>query len=311
MENDRIEQLKNNISSIVAGAGTVIQHMVTALIAGGHVLLEDVPGVGKTTLARALASSLDISFSRIQFTPDTLPGDVTGMSVYNMKTGEFEIRKGPVFAQIILADEINRTSPKTQSALLEVMQERQVTIDGQTFPLREPFMVIATENPMDFAGTFPLPEAQLDRFMMKLSVGYPNEPDTMLLARRFLNGELARDPEPVLSEKDILDLRQKALEVRVDESIIKYISDIISGTRTARELRFGASPRAMLDMLAAVRARALVQGRDYCIPEDVTMMSRVVIPHRLQVTTEAAMNRYDAATILENVLARTKLPEDL
>ena len=311
MENDRIELLKNNISSIVAGAGTVIQHMVTALIAGGHVLLEDVPGVGKTTLARALASSLDISFSRIQFTPDTLPGDVTGMSVYNMKTGEFEIRKGPVFAQIILADEINRTSPKTQSALLEVMQERQVTIDGQTFPLREPFMVIATENPMDFAGTFPLPEAQLDRFMMKLSVGYPNEPDTMLLARRFLNGELARDPEPVLSEKDILDLRQKALEVRVDESIIKYISDIISGTRTARELRFGASPRAMLDMLAAVRARALVQGRDYCIPEDVTMMSRVVIPHRLQVTTEAAMNRYDAATILENVLARTKLPEDL
>ncbi len=172
-------------------------------------------------------------------------------------------------------------------------------------------MVIATENPTDFAGTFPLPEAQLDRFMMKLSVGYPNEPDTMLLARRFLNGELARDPEPVLGEKDILVLRQKALEVRVDESIIKYISDIISGTRTARELRFGASPRAMLDMLAAVRARALVQGRDYCIPEDVTMMSRVVIPHRLQVTTEAAMNRYDAATILENVLARTKLPEDL
>lgn len=308
---DRIARLKDNISSVVVGAGPVINHMITALIAGGHVLLEDVPGVGKTTLARSLAASLTARFSRIQFTPDTLPGDVTGMSVYNMKTGEFEVRKGPVFANIVLADEINRTSPKTQSALLEVMQERQVTIDGATYPVEEPFMVIATENPMDFSGTFPLPEAQLDRFMMKLSVGYPDNDDTMLLAKRYLNGQLEKELSPVLNEEDVMMLRQKALQVKVADSIIEYTSAIIAGTRINRELRFGASPRAMLDMLAAIRARALTLGRDYCIPEDVVTMARVVIPHRLQITTEAAMNRYDAVSILESVVKGVSIPSSL
>ena len=309
MENNIISALMDNVSSVVVGAGNVITHMVTALVAGGHVLLEDVPGVGKTTLARSLAASLDVPFSRIQFTPDTLPGDVTGVSVYNMQTGQFEVKMGPIFSGIVLADEINRTSPKTQSALLEVMQERQVTIDSTTYRLDEPFMVIATENPMDFAGTFPLPEAQLDRFMMKLSVGYPDAADTKLLAERFLNGGLTKELSPVMNGADILKLREEALKVRIEDSLIDYVSAIVGATRVSRELKFGASPRAMLDMLGAMRARALVLGRDYCIPEDVTTMARVVIPHRLQITGESAMSRLDAASILESIMTKIRTPD--
>lgn len=304
----KAELLKANIARHLVGKDEQIGQVLIALLAGGHVLLEDVPGVGKTTLAKALAASLDCSFARIQFTPDTLPSDVTGMTIYHSHSGEFETVPGAVVHQIVLADEINRTSPKTQASLLEAMEEGQVTIDGTTIPLPEPFMVIATENPMDSVGTYPLPEAQLDRFMMKLSIGYPSDEDSMEMANRFLTGALREELKPVLQAGELLLMRKEVEQVAVHQELVAYASNIVKQTRLQEETRYGASPRAVLVLLRAVQACAYLQGRDYAVPEDVSAMARLVLPHRLVLTVEAKMARFDGNQVLDQVLRKVQVP---
>ena len=308
MSHPKLQELQMNIRRHIIGKDDVIDHLITALLAGGHVLLEDVPGVGKTTLAKALADSLDLSFARLQFTPDTLPSDVTGMNLYHPNTGTFELMPGAVVHQIVLADEINRTSPKTQASLLEAMEEHSVTIDGTTIPLEEPFMVIATENPMDAVGTYPLPEAQLDRFMMKLSVGYPSEQDTLEMTGRFLDGSLSEPLSPVLTAAEILEMKAGVCRVAVHDELRRYIAELIRQTRVQAETRYGASPRAVLVLIRASQARAYLQGRDFVIPEDVIAMAKVVLPHRLVLTAEARMARVTGTQVTDRAIAAVKVP---
>ncbi len=308
MNREKLDELKQNLRRHIVGKDQLIDHIITALLAGGHVLLEDVPGVGKTTLAKALAASLDLSFARLQFTPDTLPGDVTGMNIYNAASGTFELVRGAVMHQIFLADEINRTSPKTQASLLEAMEERQVTVDGVSLPIPEPFMVIATENPMDAIGTYPLPEAQLDRFMMKLSVGYPSDQDSVEMARRFLDGSLSVPLEPVLGAAELLQMKEETARVSVHEDLIRYITAIIQETRRQPETRWGASPRSVLVMLRASQACAYLDGRDYVIPEDIIAMAAVVLPHRLVLTAEARMTRYTGRQVADKAVNAVPVP---
>ncbi len=308
MSHQKLQELKMNIRRHIIGKDPVIDHLITALLAGGHVLLEDVPGVGKTTLAKALADSLDLSFARIQFTPDTLPSDVTGMNLYHPATGSFELMPGAIVHQIVLADEINRTSPKTQSSLLEAMEEHAVTIDGTTVPIEEPFMVIATENPMDAVGTYPLPEAQLDRFMMKLSMGYPSREDTLQMASRFLDGSLTEPLRPVLTAAEILEMKSDVRRVEVHDELRGYIAELIRQTRIQPETRYGASPRAVLVLIRASQARAYLEGRDFVIPEDVITMAKVVLPHRLVLTAEARMAKFTGAQAVERAINAVKIP---
>ena len=307
--NEKLSLLKNNIGRRLIGKDELVDLVLTALLAGGHILLEDVPGVGKTTLARALADSIDAGFSRIQCTPDTMPGDITGVTVYHMEKGVFETMPGPVVNQIVLADELNRATPKTQAALLEAMEERQVTIDGKTIPIPEPFLVIGTENPMEMAGTYPLPEAQLDRFMMKLSVGYPSSEEALRMADEFLAGVLHEPTQAVLSAQDILEMKQEVKQITVHEDLVRYARDLIEETRRRREVRFGASPRALLELLRASQACAYLEGRDYCVPEDVRRMCRVVLPHRLIMTADARMNRTSAQQVVREILEHVRVPQ--
>ena len=307
--NEKLSLLKNNIGRRLIGKDELVDLVLTALLAGGHILLEDVPGVGKTTLARALADSIDAGLSRIQCTPDTMPGDITGVTVYHMEKGVFETMPGPVVNQIVLADELNRATPKTQAALLEAMEERQVTIDGKTIPIPEPFLVIGTENPMEMAGTYPLPEAQLDRFMMKLSVGYPSSEEALRMADEFLSGVLHEPTQAVLLAQDILEMKQEVKQITVHEDLVCYARDLIEETRRRREVRFGASPRALLELLRASQACAYLEGRDYCVPEDVRRMCRVVLPHRLIMTADARMNRTSAQQVVREILEHVRVPQ--
>ncbi len=309
MDMSNISDIKLNIEKRFIGKETVINNVLVALLAGGHVLLEDVPGVGKTTFAKALAKSVDAGFSRIQFTPDTLPTDITGTTIYDAGKAEFRVVKGPVFNEIILADEINRTPPKTQSALLEAMEEHQVTIDGTTYPLPELFMVIATENPVEHIGTYALPEAELDRFMMKLSIGYPNMEMQMEMAKKYLSGEFLEELTEVASAADILKLREEVTGVTMTDEIIQYALTIVDSSRKNDNLEYGLSPRAGLDLLAASRAAALVSGRDFVIPEDVIAMSKVTLPHRLVLTTQARMNKYTPDQIINAIIEKVKRPK--
>lgn len=308
MKNEKVRILKENIKKRIVGKDDVIEKMMIALLAGGHVLLEDVPGVGKTTLAKALADSVNCNFARIQFTPDTLPSDVTGMTIFNMQSGSFETIKGAIINQIVLADEINRTSPKTQASLLEAMEEHQVTIDGTTFPIEEPFMVIATENPMDSIGTYSLPEAQLDRFMMKLSIGYPAVDDTVKMAEKYLEGSLKEKTTSVLEASDIIAMKKEVEQVLLHEECIQYIVEIVRQTRIQEEVQFGASPRAVLTLLRACQACAYMKGRDYVIPEDIIEMSKVVLSHRLILKAEAKMGKWTGKQVVEKILERVKVP---
>lgn len=284
-----IRDIKANIEKVLVGKSEVIDLILTAMVAGGHVLLEDVPGTGKTVMAKTLAKSVDVKFSRIQFTPDLLPADVTGLNVYNQKMGEFQLKKGPVFGNIILADEINRATPRTQSSLLECMEEKQVTIDGETYPLEAPFLVIATENPIETAGTFPLPEAQLDRFLMKLSMGTPSMEEEILIMNRFLKDNPAENVEGVCTADDILKANREYKDVFIHKDIISYIANIVEATRKNPNITTGVSPRGTLAMLNAVRSYAYVMGRNYVIPEDVKKLSVPVFAHRISVT--AGMSR--------------------
>ena len=306
--NGKLAAFKEQMNRYFMGKGEVVENVLCTFLAGGHVLLEDVPGVGKTTLAKTFAKSLGLTFGRIQFTPDTMPGDVTGLSVYDMKRGEFVYRPGSVMKNIILADELNRTSPKTQSALLEAMAENQVSVDGEIYPLPEPFMVIATQNPASFMGTYPLPEAQLDRFMMRLSIGYPSEADELRLAREGLSGINLEEAKPVLSAEDVIDIRKTVADVHVSDGMISYVRNIIDATRTDGSFSLGASPRAMLHLLSASRAKAYLKDRDYITPDDVRAMAAPVLSHRLVLTTEMRMQKKEAAKILETLILGIKIP---
>ena len=306
--NESVQKLKDSIEKRIVGKGDVIEKIIIALLADGHVLLEDVPGVGKTTLAKALADSVSLSFARIQCTPDTMPSDITGISIYDSKKGEFSVMPGPVVSNIVLADELNRTSPKTQSALLEVMEEHRVTIDGKPIDVPQPFMVIGTQNPVDMAGTYPLPEAQLDRFMIKLSVGYPGTKASEDMAERFLLGQLHEETESVLSGKDILDTRKDVASVTVKDNLRSYAVNITDATRNKPEIAVGASPRALLSMLRCAQAIAYLAGRDYCIPEDVADAAKLTLPHRLILTGEARLSHITSEDLVKTILGKVIVP---
>ncbi|MCR5356654.1 MAG: MoxR family ATPase [Lachnospiraceae bacterium] len=308
VSNDNIALLRSNMEKRIVGKSGLIDRLIIALISEGHVLLEDVPGVGKTSLAKALADSLSLSFSRIQCTPDTMPSDITGVSVYNSKSGSFEVVPGPVVNNIVLADELNRTTPKTQSALLEAMEENKVTIDGKDLALPEPFMVIGTQNPLETAGTYPLPEAQLDRFMMKLSVGYPGTEDALDMAGRFLEGSLHEETKAVLKGEDILKMRSDVREVKINDKLIDYAVTIVESTRSVPEISCGASPRALLSMLRCAQAYALFSARDYCVPEDILNAAELTLPHRLILTAQARMNHVSQAQVLKTLTNHIKVP---
>lgn len=303
-----IQVLTDRLNSCLIGKEDKVFLTVATLLARGHLLLEDVPGVGKTTLANSLARSVNCSFGRIQFTPDTLPGDVTGLSVYNMKTGDFEYMPGAVMHHIILADEINRTSPKTQASLLEAMEEHQVTVDGVIHPLEDPFMVIATQNPIDFLGTYNLPEAQLDRFLMKLSIGYPNTDNEKRMAEAFLGGQKKNELTPVIDRVDLVAMQNECEKVMVHEDLISYIIDIVTATRTTEDLSLGASPRSTLAVLAASRAVAYMSGRDYVTPDDIQKILYPVLCHRLVLSIDARMRKMTAEYILKELLKKVKVP---
>lgn len=303
-----IDKLKKQINEYFVGKEEVVDNVLTCLLAGGHVLIEDVPGVGKTTLVRVLSKSVDMSFGRIQFTPDTLPGDVTGFSLYNMKTSEFEYKEGAIMHQIVLADEINRTSPKTQSALLEAMAEGSVTVDGVQYKLPDPFMVIATQNPVEFIGTFPLPEASMDRFMMRLSVGYPSEEAEIKLAKNQVEGQKIEDIRNICSAEDIIKLKEDITKIKISDNVIAYAREIVDLTRNEPRFVIGASPRALLHILKASQARAFIQGREYVKPDDIKAVSVNTLHHRLVLTPEAKIRKEDTDSIIKGLVLKAKVP---
>ncbi|HEY2494759.1 MAG TPA: MoxR family ATPase [Paenibacillus sp.] len=276
------KELKNNVSRVIVGKENEIELLLTALIASGHVLLEDVPGTGKTRLAKTLSASMACSFQRIQFTPDLLPTDLTGIHFYNQKEGEFNFRPGPLFANFVLADEINRATPRTQSSLLECMEERQISVDGKTHQLERPFIVLATQNPIDNQGTFPLPEAQMDRFMMRMKLGYPStEEGVEILRRTTVQGDTARAVQPVVTLEQIVDMQESYKVVHIHEDLLRYIVNISESTRQHNDLVLGVSPRGSQALVRAVQARAAIHGRDYVLPDDIKVLAPFVLSHRL------------------------------
>jgi MoxR-like ATPase len=305
----RLGRLRDNVASVLLGKPEVIQFALATLLAEGHLLIEDVPGIGKTLLAKALARSLGCSFHRIQFTPDLLPSDLLGTSVFHQAAGAFVFQPGPLFAQVVLADEINRATPRTQSALLEAMSDRQVSLDGQTRPLGPPFFVLATQNPYEFEGTYPLPESQLDRFLVRLRIGYPDR----AAEKQILTGHRAGEPvdrlQPVLTSDDVTDLQQAVRRVRVDETLADYMLDLIAATRNHPDLYLGGSTRASLSLYRAAQALALLEGRDYVVPDDVKRLAAPVLGHRILLRTARQGGTDDAADdIIRDILAQTPVP---
>ena len=303
-----INRLRKQVNEYFVGKEEVVDNILICLLAGGHVLLEDVPGVGKTTLARTLAESAGADFGRIQFTPDTLPGDVTGMSIYNMKTGEFEYRQGAVMHNFLLADEINRTSPKTQSSLLEAMAEGQVTVDGKEYKLFDPFMVIATQNPVEFLGTYPLPEAQLDRFMMRLSIGYPEKGSEVALTRNSLDNKALDPGNAVCSAHDIVNMKKDAEKTHVSDKILEYIQEISMLTRQEEAFITGVSPRATIHLAKASRSRAYMDGRDFVKPDDVKAVCINVFHHRLALTSQAKIKNESIDSLVKALILKARIP---
>ena len=302
------KQVRDNIRKVIVGKDDVIELVLVALLCEGHVLIEDVPGVGKTSLISALARSVGLDFRRMQFTPDVLPSDITGFSILNMKTGEFDYRQGMVMSNIILADEINRTSPKTQSSLLEAMEERHVTVDGITHPLPRPFLVLATQNPIEYVGTYPLPEAQLDRFLLRITVGYPSMKDEVEILRRHAGDETRQELTSVCSAEDILALQRMSAEVQCAESVREYIVSLIAQTRRSEHLSLGASPRGSIFLMRAAQACAALQGRNYVIPDDVQKMAVPVLAHRLIVRPEARLSGMTSERIIKSLLNSVDVP---
>jgi len=301
-------QVSAAVQTVISGKAAEVRLALTVLLAAGHILIEDVPGVGKTQLAKALARSIDCSVRRVQFTPDLLPSDITGVSAYNQELREFEFKPGPVFANIVLGDEINRASPKTQSALLESMEERQVTVDGSTYQLERPFMVIATQNPVEMEGTYPLPEAQRDRFMCRIAIGYPDRDSELSMLDSHGSSSPLDDLKPVAHAADIRALVAAVRDVHVSAAIRRYIIDLASATRTSPELRLGASPRAALHLLRATRAYAALDERDFVIPDDVQALAVPVLAHRLLPSAEAMVGRELPDQVLSAIVRRLPLP---
>lgn len=304
-----MQRVKENIERVIIGKEDVIELVLTGLLAGGNILLEDVPGTGKTMLSKALAKSVQGEFRRIQFTADLLPSDVTGIHFFHQKTGEFVLQKGPVFTNILLADEINRATPRTQSSLLECMEERQVTLDGETIVLAEPFFVIATENPVETAGTFPLPEAQLDRFMMKLSMGFPDFSDELVMMERFLQESPYEELDPVIDRKTLVELQETVKKVYISKEVQEYLLRIVEATRENRKLRLGVSPRGTLAFLRAVQAYAAMQGRDYVIPEDVKYLAPFVLEHRL-IFAGSYMDHGSQGNFIQTLVSSIEVPTE-
>ena len=301
-------RIRENVQKVIIGKSDVIDLAIIALICRGHLLLEDVPGIGKTTMSKALAQSLGCAFSRIQFTPDLMPADVLGVNFYNQKAGEFEFRPGPIFSQVALADEINRATPRTQSALLEAMQERQVTIDGVTRRLREPFLVMATQNPVELEGTFPLPEAQLDRFMMRVKLGYPTQAEESDILLRFEREDILPDLEAVTDEAEMREMQSAAARARVDDVLRGYIVAIVHATRMNDGLALGASPRASLALYKTAQARAALDGRDYATPDDVKALAETVLAHRLILTSNSRLRGRSAEGVVAEILSAVPVP---
>lgn len=303
---DLIERIVNNVETVIVGKREAVELVVMSLVARGHVLLEDLPGTGKTSLVSALAKSVDCGFSRMQFTPDVMPSDVTGFSIYNQKTRDFEFRPGGVMSNLVLVDEINRASAKTQSALLEAMEERQVTVDSETHALPEPFMVLATQNPIEQYGTYPLPEAQLDRFLVRLSMGYPlmDEEVRVVLETASAKARI----RPVASAQDVLALREAAARVAVAPAVARYAVQVTSATRSAAECSCGASPRGSIALVGLARANALMRGRTYVMPDDVKYLAPYVLAHRVVLTHEAKVNGRDARSVIASILDSVAVP---
>ncbi len=303
-----LKKIIDNVESVIVGKREAIELVVTALISNGHILLEDVPGVGKTRLIAAVARSIDGSFKRIQFTADVLPSDITGFSVYNQKTGDFDFKKGAIMSQFVLADEINRTSPKTQAALLEAMEERQISVDGVTYKMPRPFMVMATQNPIEFMGTFPLPEAQLDRFLIKISIGYPDAESE----RSVLSMHQMDDPfdtlRPVATTDDIINIQNEVKKVFVHENLEKYIVALVAATRNHPSVRLGASPRASLALYRTAQATAYIDGRDYVVPDDIQRMIVPVMAHRIILSQETKFSNTVADDVLDEIKKSIPVP---
>ena len=301
-------KLRQNIQKVIVGKDEIIDLTLIAMLCGGHLLLEDVPGTGKTTLAKTIAASLGCTFHRVQFTPDLLPSDVTGIYYYNQKSQEFEFRPGPIISQILLADEINRATPRTQSALLEAMQERQVTVDIATHKLPQPFLVLATQNPVELEGTFPLPEAQLDRFLMKIALGYPSASEENDILLRFERQDPLETLEAVVQPADILTMQDEARQIRVETSVRNYIVNVCRATRDHNDIELGASPRATMALYRTCQALAAVRGRDFVIPDDVKTMAPYVLTHRLMVNPQSRLRGRKPEDVIKEVVATVPVP---
>ena len=302
------QKLYQNVEKVIVGKQNVVELVLVSVLCGGHVLIEDVPGIGKTMLARSVARSLDCTFRRIQCTPDLLPSDITGSYIFNQQNNSFEFRQGPIFAQVILGDEINRATPRTQSALLEAMEEGQVTAEGDTMPLPKPFLVLATQNPVELEGTFPLPEAQLDRFLLRVQMGYPTEEEDQLILERFARHNPVREIEPVVSADQLLELQQSCGEVLVDDDVRQYIIKLIHSAREHPQVELGPSPRAMLGLFRTAQALAAVRGESFVIPDHVKYLAPYVLTHRIIPSPQSYLRGLTAADIVEEVMNSTSVP---
>jgi MoxR-like ATPase len=301
-------RLRQNVQKVIVGKDHAIDIALAAVLCEGHILLEDVPGIGKTTLARALAVSLGCSFQRIQFTPDLLPSDVVGINWFNQKVQSFEYRPGPVMSQVVLADEINRATPRTQAAMLEAMQERQVTVDGVTRPVPRPFLVLATQNPVELEGTFPLPEAQLDRFLLRLQIGYPDESEEAQILLRFGNEDPLSTLEPVSTPEEVLEMHELRKQVRIEDTLLSYAVDVARATREHNEILLGASPRATLGLYQMAQAWAGVAGREFVVPDDIKMMAPYVLTHRLIIAPQAQLRGRRAEELVADIVDQVPVP---
>jgi len=302
------QRIIDNVEKVIVGKRAAVEFTAIALLAEGHLLIEDVPGTGKTVLAKSVAKSLGCTFRRLQFTPDMLPSDVTGVSVFNQQTREFEFRPGPVMAQIVLTDEINRATPKTQSALLEAMEERQITVDGVTYPMERPFLVLATQNPIEYEGTFPLPEAQVDRFMMRISLGYPEAEDEITVLDRQQRAHPVTFVEQVVSSEELVAAQQQVKEIYIDDLVKEYIVKLVRATRKHPDVYLGASPRGSIALYKTGQVRAAMLGRDYMIPDDIKALALVTLAHRLIISPSARIKNVESRSVIQEILDSTPVP---